>query len=206
MAFVYITTNLINGKKYLGKHNGTKPNYLGSGKLLKHAIEKYGKKYFKLEKISGDISDKDAYDLERKLSLEWNIVEDDQWYNLSVGGDGFCSGELHPCYGIPRSDECRKKLAEANLGKKQPYEQRKKQSVAMSGNNNPYYGVKGDKHPAFGHKKSDTCKKSIADKKRGIPRSQETKDKISAARKGRNLAKNRVYREDGSYYYNNDGL
>ena len=43
-AFVYVTTNLINGKKYLGKHNGKSNSYLGSGKALKKAIKKYGKK------------------------------------------------------------------------------------------------------------------------------------------------------------------
>lgn len=43
-GYIYETTNLINGKKYIGKR--VKPkfdgNYKGSGKVLKHAIEKYG--------------------------------------------------------------------------------------------------------------------------------------------------------------------
>lgn len=40
MSFVYITENLINDKKYLGKHNGKSQNYLGSVTILKKAIEK----------------------------------------------------------------------------------------------------------------------------------------------------------------------
>ena len=45
MNFIYLTTNLINGKQYVGSHKGFKcDNYLGSGKILIHAIKKYVKK------------------------------------------------------------------------------------------------------------------------------------------------------------------
>jgi hypothetical protein len=67
-AFVYITTNLINGKKYLGKHNGKHEGYLGSGTILKTAIKKYGKENFKREIIKECSSDKEAYELEKELS------------------------------------------------------------------------------------------------------------------------------------------
>ena len=37
--YIYITTNLINGKRYIGKHHGElNDDYLGSGTLLKKAI------------------------------------------------------------------------------------------------------------------------------------------------------------------------
>lgn len=46
MYTVYKTTNIINGKYYIGVHKTTNPNdsYLGSGKAIKEAIKKYGKK------------------------------------------------------------------------------------------------------------------------------------------------------------------
>ena len=52
----------------MGKHNDKLSNYLGSGLLLKEAIDKYGRENFKMEKITEDISEKDAYELEKKLS------------------------------------------------------------------------------------------------------------------------------------------
>ena len=46
---IYLTTNVINGKKYIGKDTKNKNSYLGSGKFLKQAIVKYGKENFKKE-------------------------------------------------------------------------------------------------------------------------------------------------------------
>ena len=46
-GYIYITVNLINGKKYIGQHKGIfDSNYLGSGKLIRRAIKKYGKDNF----------------------------------------------------------------------------------------------------------------------------------------------------------------
>lgn len=46
--YVYLTTNLVNNKKYIGQHYGeVTDSYIGSGSILKKAIEKYGKNNFK---------------------------------------------------------------------------------------------------------------------------------------------------------------
>ena len=49
--FLYKTTNLINGKYYYGMHSTYKLNdgYLGSGKILRYSIRKYGKENFSIE-------------------------------------------------------------------------------------------------------------------------------------------------------------
>lgn len=51
VSFVYITTNLINGKQYIGDHTTKKLNdgYLGSGVYLLNAINEYSKENFKRE-------------------------------------------------------------------------------------------------------------------------------------------------------------
>lgn len=43
---VYRTENKITGKFYYGVHNNTRERYLGSGELLKKAIEKHGRDNF----------------------------------------------------------------------------------------------------------------------------------------------------------------
>ena len=48
---IYKTTNLINGKTYVGKCVREDKSYYGSGKILKQAIKKYGKKNFIRETI-----------------------------------------------------------------------------------------------------------------------------------------------------------
>lgn len=185
MPFVYITTNLINNKKYLGKHNGKNSNYLGSGELLKKAIEKYGKENFKLEIIKECKTDEEAYELEKELSLKFNVVEDNEWYNMRIGGDGFSSGKLHPMFGITKTKEHRKKLSDANLGKKQSEEQKLKHSLDMSGVNNPCYGLKNKNHPAYGHKKTEIGIKNISKAQKGRIRSDEEIEKLKKSRIGK---------------------
>ena len=54
-GFIYITTNHVNGKKYIGQKKyddkGKWKDYLGSGKHLKNAINKYGRENFSKEII-----------------------------------------------------------------------------------------------------------------------------------------------------------
>ena len=86
MAYIYLTTNLVNGKKYIGQHNGSiKDNYLGSGVLLVKAIEKYGKENFKKEILEEcDITELD--EKEKYWIAYYNALEDENFYNLSKGG------------------------------------------------------------------------------------------------------------------------
>lgn len=82
---VYRTTNTTNGKSYVGKHKTSdlEDGYLGSGKLLKHAIAKYGKQAFVREVFALCESESQMSDLERKL-----VDIGPESYNLCPGGTG----------------------------------------------------------------------------------------------------------------------
>ena len=89
-GFIYITTNNINGKKYIGQkvYSNNWKNYLGSGIHLKRAIKKYGKKNFTRE-IIDEAEDKKQLDEKEKYWISYyNAVNSDKFYNIAEGGDG----------------------------------------------------------------------------------------------------------------------
>lgn len=116
-GYIYITTNLINHKKYIGQHKSKEydKNYYGSGDALLKAIEKYGKKHFVVEII--DWSD-NKQDLDNK-EIYWikilDAVNSPYYYNMSPGG-GVVSlvGELNPMYNKTHSMKTRKIISEKN--------------------------------------------------------------------------------------------
>lgn len=150
-AIVYVTTNLVTGKRYLGKHNGKNPEYLGSGLAIKAAIKKYGKSSFIREVVAEVATDQEAFSLEEELSKDWNVVEDPDWYNMKVGGKGFSSGVEHPQFGKPRSTQHTRALVASRIGWRQSEESKEKIRVANTGKNNSMFGLRGTEHPAHGH-------------------------------------------------------
>ena len=82
---IYKTTNIINNKFYIGKHQTTNLNdeYMGSGKILKYAIKKYGIKNFKKEILYTFKTEKEMNDKEKEL-----VIISDNTYNLCEGGKG----------------------------------------------------------------------------------------------------------------------
>lgn len=89
-GFIYITTNLINGKKYLGQKSFDKgwERYLGSGRCFKAAVEKYGRKNFYRTIVCFCYSLEELNKTEYDLSVFLDVVEDRDWYNLCYGGSG----------------------------------------------------------------------------------------------------------------------
>lgn len=85
---VYKTTNLINGKYYIGHHRSKVLNdiYLGSGAALICAIKKYGKQNFARENLFV-FSDEDTMLLCEVELIDYHI-DDRQCYNMKRGGKG----------------------------------------------------------------------------------------------------------------------
>jgi group I intron endonuclease len=82
---VYKITNLVNGKTYIGCHQTDDPNdsYMGSGKIIKRAIVKYGLVNFTKTVLAVFDSQDQMFDEEKNL-ISTLCPE----YNLHPGGNG----------------------------------------------------------------------------------------------------------------------
>jgi len=102
--YIYKTTNLINGKIYIGQEKGNNPNYLGSGKILKIAIKKYGIENFKKE-ILKICNNQEELNESEKYYINTSNCFPPYGYNIckgNFGGDNFTNN--------PNKEEIRKKL------------------------------------------------------------------------------------------------
>lgn len=90
--YVYETENLINGKKYIGKHHSNiKPEndgYLGSGKLITSAIKKYGRDNFKRKILCMCDTEEEAFEMEAFYIEAVCAYGNPNYYNLIPGGKG----------------------------------------------------------------------------------------------------------------------
>lgn len=89
---IYMTTNLVNGKKYIGADSKNNPNYLGSGIALKRAISKYGKDNFKKEILEHCETQQQLREREIHWVRIFNADKSKNFYNISHGGQGGVKG------------------------------------------------------------------------------------------------------------------
>jgi group I intron endonuclease len=164
-GFIYLTTNLINQKKYIGycshKENGI---YLGSGKLLKRAIKKYGRNNFKREILEECSSFEEMSKAEKFWVEKFDAVNDPNFYNLVPGGLGGNSEVLKIYWnkfspeerkklrnwdhsskesklrGRTLTEEHKNKISDTEKGKEVSLETRIKNSKATKGKKNPMFG------------------------------------------------------------------
>ena len=86
---IYQTTNLVNGKIYIGKHEtfNIEDNYFGSGKYLKRAIKKHSLENFEF-KILIDLKSREEMNLLEKMVVTEEFCKREDVYNIKIGGDG----------------------------------------------------------------------------------------------------------------------
>lgn len=125
-GFIYITTNNVNGKKYIGQKKydkeGKWKTYLGSGTALNNAIKKHGKENFSKE-IVEECKTKEELDQREKYWISYyDAVKNKEFYNITHGGDG---GNTIAGYSDEERSQHSKNLSKAfkgviNQGKNNP--------------------------------------------------------------------------------------
>ncbi len=208
--FVYLTTNLINGKQYIGEHSTIDINsartkrYLGSGNLIRIKIKHYGRKNFKKEILEYFNTKQEAEEAQTKFIQRYNTLVPNG-YNISPTGgtrfNGRHSDETKIKFKKPKTDKTKEKMRKPH---DMSEENRNKLRMLMSENNknknnlfnlkkvgNPLTeehklniskGGKGKKHSLFC--KETKLKMSAAAKNR-LSDSKETKYKKGNARRGK---------------------
>ncbi len=110
-GYIYLTTNKINNKKYIGQHKSNKHDkrYLGSGRIILDAIQKYGRDNFILEILEWCSSPEQLNEREKYWISKHNAVLDENYYNLDRGGKG---SHQYTCV-----EETKEKLSNAASGR-----------------------------------------------------------------------------------------
>lgn len=154
--YVYLTTNNINNKKYIGKRVSPvdieKDTYLGSGVYLNKAIKEFGRINFSKVILCECTNFEELSDMEEFYIGKFNAIESDEFYNKGTGGlgghfstwdidfqeeyrvkiSGLVKGEKNPMFGKKHSKSSKESMSSSKTGK-------------YRGVLNPMYGKKGEK-------------------------------------------------------------
>ena len=199
MGYVYMITNTVNQKSYIGisihepEKRRIKDHLSGHGnRIIGRAVKKYGKDIFTYEVLEANVFDEFLPDLEIAYIAKINTVAP-HGYNLTSGGEK--SKDVSP--------ETRRKMSEAKKGRKRkPYssETRRKISESKKGENNPNFGkspsvetrrkISGENNIFFGQTHSIETRRKISESKKGRKHSAESRRKMSEARKGKYKGEN----------------
>jgi group I intron endonuclease len=123
---VYLTTNLTNNKKYIGKDEKNRKSYLGSGITLQKAIKKYGRENFKKEILEYCCNSHHLQEREEYWLSYYNAANDPLFYNRTNMARGPKKGTKHDVHkkgkdnknwGKTRTTEQKQKISQAKLGK-----------------------------------------------------------------------------------------
>jgi hypothetical protein len=94
--YIYKTTNLVNGKYYIGMHSthNFEDGYVGSGKRLWYSIKKYGKENFKCE-ILEILPDRNSLKEREKELVNEVLLKNPMCMNIKPGGSGSFINKEH---------------------------------------------------------------------------------------------------------------
>lgn len=135
MYEVYLITNKVNGKKYVGiTKRGYKARFVehvssatcGSRTILHNAIRKYGRENFDLQLLESDVDESIIGEREQYYIALYNTYyKYRKGYNMTIGGNG--------TIGYQFTDEVKQRMSLANTGRKYSDERNEKIRQAMIG-------------------------------------------------------------------------
>ena len=208
IGYIYITENLINGKKYVGKHESSSfdSTYKGSGAAIKEAFLKYGWDNFSCNILCECNSIEELNDQEKHFIDLYDAVRSPDFYNIAEGGTG--GDTVRGLAEFQKLDRANK-ISLHTTGKKVMHKGDHQTRVSPDKieeylANGYTFGVKYKGRPLSeehkksisdglkGHPGAWTGKKrppeivaKVAAKNRGRKHSEETKQKISDTKKGK---------------------
>src|ERR1700689_4043923 len=135
--FVYLITNKVNGKKYVGQHSGNNLQKYwnitanralanpGNRRVLYRAVRKYGIENFEIKPLV-IVDNKWEMDLyETGMIRALDLMNPDKGYNLTLGGEG--------TPGYRPSEETLQKLSDSHKGIFQSEETKQKRAAKIRG-------------------------------------------------------------------------
>lgn len=125
--YIYLITNKINSKQYVGFHSTTNinDNYMGSGMAINNAYKKYGVENFTKEIL--EYCDEYNWADREKFWIK-NLNTLTNGYNLTQGGEGVL--------GLKHTKSTKEKMSKSKKGSKLSREHKSKISQSMKGINN----------------------------------------------------------------------
>lgn len=162
---IYLVTNIVTGKVYVGKTGNTvhdrwtdhKSNARrGAEGYLYRSMRKHGEENFQVQTVAVVQTETEANILERVWILLLESHKEAFGYNLTLGGDG-----------VRMNEATKIKMSKAMKGRTHTPEAKAKISAAHKG-----------------RKKSPEICKAMGDRFRGIPLTEEHKKKLSEAKQG----------------------
>lgn len=213
-GYIYKITNVLNSKVYVGKHKYPKaeidPKYWASGVLINRALKLHGEANF-TRKLLATADSKEELNLLESYWISNLDCRAPRGYNLTDGGDGAPNLDEETRYrmgrghrGIPRSEELKQRTSQTLKGRPHSEEWVAKIAASLAGRKPAKSTVEGNKKRKrnsrwinngieehmlqFGSSIPEGYMegrlRNPFPNQRGIPKSSEIVEKISAKKKG----------------------
>lgn len=188
--YTYLTTD--GERYYIGvrscEGNPWKDNYWGTPKTEKGFEKRVTHKLI----LTYHDTQQEAKEAEEYFHAHFNVKDDPRFANhANAKANSFAEIGTEPWNkNVPRTEETKAKISASKTGKPLSNKQKAGLSKRFSGKGNNQYGKFGENHPAYGHTKTEECRRRIGEAARirqtGKKASAETKKKMSKQKQGKN--------------------